>query len=165
MWDEKVILIYFISLKNYENLVDFTVFFTWIFRKYQSTSTQNLLVNNDEKKLLKSDIRPFSKWYKHYFNDIKLDSFSYGGVLGIKKDILQHSKEYYEKFLDKLSSHSNPEVGHYIERTWSKIINPSQSSSKIMLYLIFLFEKVILKMHQYDIFKFSLFFYFFLFFG
>ena len=116
------------KLSPFFDIMDFEI------DEYQSTSAQNLLVN-DEKKLLKSDIRPFGKWYKHYFNDIKLDSVSYGGVLGIKKeDILQHSKEYYEKFLDQLSSHSNPEVGHYIERTWSKIINPSQSSSKIMLY-------------------------------
>ena len=100
--------------------------------EYKSTNAQNLLVN-DEKKLLESDIKPFGKWYANYFNDIKLDSVSYLGVLALKKeDILQHSKEYYEVFLNQLSTHSNPEVGHYIERTWSKIFYPSSCLKMII---------------------------------
>jgi len=106
---------------SYEDIKNFEM------DEYQSTSSDNLLINN-EKKLFISDIRPFGKWYKHYFNDIKLDSVNYLGILGVKKeDILQHPKEYYEVFLNQLSTHPNPEVGHYIERTWSKMFNPLQS--------------------------------------
>ena len=109
-----------------DDIMDFEI------SEHKSSNSQNLLVN-DETKLLESDIKPFGKWYSNYFNDIKLDSISYLGVLAVKKeDILQHSKEYYEVFLNQLSTHSNPEVGHYIERTWSKIFYPSSSLKMII---------------------------------
>ena len=41
-----------------------------------------------------------------------------------RNDIRQHPKKYYQNFLDELSKSPNPEVGHYVERSWCAIFYP-----------------------------------------
>jgi hypothetical protein len=76
---------------------------------------------NPEAKLELSAIRPFGKWFNSNFN-CDISYVSYLGIIGIsKRDILNHPKSYYENLLIQLQNSSNPEVGHYVERSWEAI--------------------------------------------
>jgi hypothetical protein len=47
------------------------------------------------------------------------------GIFSIdKRDIIQNTVEHYKRFLELVNTHSNPEAGHYIERSWSAIFHP-----------------------------------------
>jgi len=76
---------------------------------------------NPESQLELAQTRPFGKWYESHFNhDIQF--VSYQGIIGIsKEDILNHPKSYYENLIAELQNSSNPEVGHYFERSWEAI--------------------------------------------
>lgn len=92
--------------------------------KWQSTSNENVNMN-DESTLVLSDIRPYGKWFEHHFGNNVVKFVTYYGINAIaKKHILQHPKEYYQNFLDELSVASNPEVGHYIERSYCALFHP-----------------------------------------
>jgi hypothetical protein len=92
--------------------------------EWVSTDIQNKNLN-PESKLELSEIRPFGKWYEYYFNDIIIHHITYFGIFSVdKRDILQHSKEYYEYLIKQLSNSSNPEVGHYFERAWCAVFYP-----------------------------------------
>jgi len=101
-----------------EELYDFTL------QEYKSTNKNNSLKNND-KTLEKAEIYPFGKWFEHYFNDIIITHISYNSIFALnKKHILQHPKEYYIKLIKQLEKSSNPEVGHYFERSWEAVFFP-----------------------------------------
>jgi hypothetical protein len=108
---------YIYDLKN--NLYDF------ILDVWKSSDEQNIIANtNDNHKLTPSNIRPYGKWYENNFGNKKNDWITFLGIHAIKKDhLLKNSKEYYIKFLKELEVSSNPEVGHYIERSYSAILN------------------------------------------
>lgn len=91
--------------------------------QYCSTSPENKSLNSDSTIEL-SKIRPFGKWFEEMFCDSVLTHVSYCGILSVsKKDVLQHPKSYYENLLKQLSYSSNPEVGHYVERSWQAIFS------------------------------------------
>lgn len=70
-------------------------------------------------------IRPYGKWYKYHFGNLHVKYFTINSIFSIdKRDIHQHSKGRYIVLLKQLSIHPNPEVGHYIERSWSAIFYP-----------------------------------------
>jgi len=93
-----------------------------------STDNTNKILKTEEK-LLPAEIRPFGKWYETKFPNIHVKYVSYTGILGIsKKHILQHPKSYYENLIRELSTHSNPEVGHYFERSWAAIFTPNNDA-------------------------------------
>lgn len=84
---------------------------------------------NPESNLELSKIRPFGKWFEYYFNDIQIHHVTYQGIFSVdKKDVLQHSKEYYEHLIKQLSNTSNPEVGHYFERAWCAVFYPMNNT-------------------------------------
>ena len=89
------------------------------------TETNKNIHNQKDLNILElSNIRPFGEWYNNYFGDLKINWVSYLGIIGIsKKHILNHPTEYYTIFLNQLLS-PNPEVGHYIERSWCAIFHP-----------------------------------------
>lgn len=102
---------------------------------WETTDKNNLLLNN-ESVLQKSEIRPYGKWYTHFFGNIQAKWFTMCGIFSIdKRDIIQHPIERYQKLLGMVSSHSNPEVGHYIERSWGVIFYPLKYTNKICLDL------------------------------
>jgi hypothetical protein len=91
---------------------------------WQCTDKNNLLLNN-ELILHKSDIRPYGKWYTQYFGNMTVKWVTFLGCFSIdKKDIIQNPIEHYNKFLETVNKHSNPEAGHYIERSWCAIFYP-----------------------------------------
>ena len=92
--------------------------------KYKTTHKNNL-TKNPESILQKSTIRPFGLWFDNMFGDIKVDCLIYYGIFSIHKDdIIQHPITRYENLIKELSNHSNPEVGHYFERSWCAVFHP-----------------------------------------
>ena len=72
-----------------------------------------------------SEIRPYRLWYTHYFEKKIVKINCYGGIFSIdKNDIIQNSVDFYNIFINQLNKSSNPEVGHYIERSWAAIFYP-----------------------------------------
>jgi hypothetical protein len=87
----------------------------------QNTINQEL---NNESTLFLCPQRPFGNWFsQHGFKDVQY--YCYYGIFSVDKlDILQHPIQRYKQLLRELSVHSNPEVGHYIERAWASIFGP-----------------------------------------
>lgn len=73
-----------------------------------------------------SDIRPFGKWHEAMFGEgTHLQSDDMHGVFAVhKKHIQQHDASYYQKFLDQVSDHHNPEVDYYLSRSWVSVFSP-----------------------------------------
>jgi hypothetical protein len=92
---------------------------------------------NPESELKKSDIRPFGKWFENKFGNIKVDCYIYYGIFSVhKNDILQNSIDKYKNLIGDLSDHSNPEVGHYFERSWCAIFHPMNTTDIIKYNVI-----------------------------
>jgi len=88
--------------------------------KYTSAFKDNQITD----KMLLSDIRPFGKWYEKYFN-YNVHNITWGAMFSIdKRDVLNHSKDWYIQFLKQIETDINPEIGHYIEKSWFAIFNP-----------------------------------------
>lgn len=91
---------------------------------YQASAGENKSLN-PESELLKSPLRPFGKWYDHNFPERKgkpLKYMCYTGIFAVsKEDILKNPIEKYKQLISYLDTHSNPEVGHYMERSWGAL--------------------------------------------
>jgi hypothetical protein len=99
---------------------------------WKSSYRDNLL-ENPEHILELSQIRPFGKWFESHFGDIHINHISYWGIMAISKEhILQRPKSYYEKLIKELSNSSNPEVGHYFERSWEAVFYPLSNAKFIL---------------------------------
>jgi hypothetical protein len=80
---------------------------------------------NPESKCLPALIRPFGSWYDHHFGDRLVKSYAYYGILSVdKRDVMQYKKDWFMKFLYGVARHSNPEAGHFTERSWAAIFYP-----------------------------------------
>lgn len=89
-------------------------------------------VLNPEMKLDNAKIRPFGKWFSDKFGDLKIEYVSYYGIFSVnKKEILQHSKSYYEELIKDLETSSNPEAGHFFERSWAAVFHPMSETKFI----------------------------------
>jgi hypothetical protein len=83
---------------------------------------------NSESKLKVANIRPFGKWYEAHFPAISTKYVIMQGIFSMEKqNIIQHDKTYYQSLVDELDGHSNPEVGHYMERSWGAVFHPIQN--------------------------------------
>jgi len=88
-------------------------------------SDPNNLINNNNTQLEPALLRPYGKWYKHFFGNIIVQKYCYMSIFSINKlDIIKHDINRYKQLLNAVSRHSNPEVGHYIERSWGAIFHP-----------------------------------------
>ena len=91
---------------------------------YSTSSPENYNKNMETATHL-ANIRPFWKWYLVNFGRIHVNYYTYKGIFSVdKRDILQHPRYRFEKLMNQVAVHSNPEVGHYIERTWGAIFYP-----------------------------------------
>jgi hypothetical protein len=98
---------------------------------YKSQCFENR-VKNPETRLYRCKIRPYGKWYDYFFGDSPAHWLSFKGVFSInKKDIIQHPVDRYITFRNILRVHSNPEAGHYVERSWGAIFFPLNYTAKI----------------------------------
>jgi len=89
---------------------------------------------NQETKLLPAIIRPFGAWYEQHFGDTDVKYISYWGIFSVDKKTI-HTKpvEYYKNLITELETHSNPEVGHYFERSWGAIFKPEKEDDFIYI--------------------------------
>ena len=86
---------------------------------------ENNLINNTNIKLQPSMIRPYGPCFLYNFGNIIVNYFCINGIFSLsKKDITKYDKNRYIKLLRQLNKHSNPEVGHYVERSWAAIFHP-----------------------------------------
>jgi len=90
------------------------------------SSSQVNANNNQDSSMEPSPIRPFGKWFESVFgSDTVTRCVNWYGILAVsKKDVLHRSLEFYQSLLTMLDKHNNPEVGHYIERSWYAIFQP-----------------------------------------
>jgi len=99
--------------------------------EWQASDISNSSLN-PERKLQLCKLRPFGRWYKYFFGNIKAKWNTYLGIFSIdKRDVLQHKKIKYELLMNTLINSSNPEAGHYIERSWGAIFYPMIYTKKI----------------------------------
>jgi hypothetical protein len=80
---------------------------------------------NPEEELLPALLRPYGKWFNYHFGNILVKNWCIHGIFSIQRiDIIKHPKIRYQKLLNGVSRHSNPEVGHYLERSWGAVFHP-----------------------------------------
>jgi len=82
-----------------------------------------------KKKIIRSTIRPYNKWFNTFINsDININDtyICKKSTFAVTKDlILSNSKEFYIKLLEEVEKHSvkghDSEVPHYFEHAWVEI--------------------------------------------
>lgn len=88
---------------------------------------------NSESMLYKCKLRPYANWYNYFFGNTTAHWSTMGGILSIdKRDVIQHPKTKYISILQTVNTHSNPEAGHYIERSWGVIFYPLTYTIKLV---------------------------------
>lgn len=79
--------------------------------------------------MLKSNIRPFGKWYEKVYGNKEITHSVYYGIFSVSnKHIKNSSLEFYKELISYVDTHYNPEVGHYLERTWIVNFQPVEDS-------------------------------------
>lgn len=92
--------------------------------KWTCTDTSNSNLNPEEQ-LLPAIIRPYGKWFLYHFGNITVKHWCIHGIFSVsQKDIIKHNISRYQQLLGAVGRHSNPEVGHYIERSWAALFHP-----------------------------------------
>ena len=112
-----------IFLVSYVNNLK-THFNNFILDDWVCTNSENKKLN-PESKLSPAILRPFGKWFNYHFGNIIVKYYCIHGILSIHKlDIIKHPLIRYQQLLGTLDKHSNPEVGHYVERSWAALFHP-----------------------------------------
>ena len=107
-------------------------FYNFTMDQYSTSYSQNYTKNN-ESNLFPAESRPFGKWYLHNFGNINVQYYLFHGIFSVdKNDVIAYPLYRYEKLLNQLDVHSNPEVGHYIERSWGAIFYP-MSNTRVLV--------------------------------
>jgi len=114
------------NIKN--ELYDFTL------NEWESTDAKNKELNQTNKLKLAS-IQPFGKWYTHHFNDVPTTCENTNLIFAMsKEDILKKPRSYYKKLIKEIDDHSNPETGHYFERSVEAVFYPIDQNSLVNLF-------------------------------
>lgn len=111
---------------RFNNVKDY--YYNFSLDEYKGTYLANYTLHEDNIEnyyVGKSPIRPFGVWYDYHFGNKETIFASFWGIISLSREnIIKHSKKYYETFLRELEGSSNPEGGHYIERSWCAIFSP-----------------------------------------
>lgn len=93
---------------------------------YVSSSNENKqILKEEDHRIQNSPERPYYQWFDKNFHDNKTNLFFYNCIFSVcKDDILKNDIEIYNKLMNYLKDHKNPEVGHYMERSWCALFNP-----------------------------------------
>jgi hypothetical protein len=95
---------------------------------YLSTHPSNKQINTDSK-IKRSDILPYGKWHDTHFPDVKTNCLAFNGIFSVSKEnILQKPISFYETLLNQLDDHHNPEVNHFMERSWYATFGPHENT-------------------------------------
>lgn len=132
-------------IKNYDNLTDYVIFTQGKYRDHIS-NFNNLFKNKncyfhphyypknfrlksyDGKLTANNENLTFGQWFEKYI-DKDIDTFhfkmKYGAIFTIRKEnILSRPKQFYEDLYKQLQKGgTNPELGHFFERSWYYIFN------------------------------------------
>lgn len=97
----------------------------FMLNSYQASAPSNAAVN-PETSLQLCKHRPFGIFYYAAFPELPpVHEVVYQGVFAVsRRHIQQHGRERYERLLAYLDTHSNPEAGHYMERSWLAAFYP-----------------------------------------
>ena len=97
--------------------------------KYVATNPLNAKLN-PENALQLSSIRPYGPWFDSNFPGYPpIHVFCNYSIFAVaKQHIIQNPIPFYRKLLDQLIVGSNPEAGHYMERSWGAIFYPYPDS-------------------------------------
>ena len=116
-----------LGYKNEKNIRN--VFYDFQIEEWKATNQENS-TSNPETKLQLCEPRPYGKWYDLNFNPVlDVHIVCYFGIFAVAREhIIQHPKSYYEKLIKYVETHSNPEAGHYMERSWGVIFYPYPES-------------------------------------
>lgn len=71
-----------------------------------------------------ASIRPFGEWFAKMIDATRPPPrlFCHTAMLSVSRDAIRsRPREFYKKLLDELSIDSNPEAGHFLERSWAAI--------------------------------------------
>lgn len=94
---------------------------------YTATNKANKDLN-PQSTLQLCPIRPFGKWYEEVFKGFEVPELIPVNVNAIfavdKLHIKNRPLSLYKKLLSYVDSHSNPEAGHYMERSWTTLFHP-----------------------------------------
>lgn len=72
--------------------------------------------------------RPFGIWYHKMFGDVQIKHVAYFGIFAASREhIHQRSIDSYVELYTCVNTHPNPEVGHYLERSWLAVFHPVPS--------------------------------------
>ena len=119
---------YFVG--HYQNNIKGS-FYDFQLDEWKTTDLKNF-TKNDESKLQLAKIRPYGLWYKYFFGDTIARWSTWWGIFSLdKRDIINHPITRYQILIELINKHSNPEAGHYIERSWSAIFYPLRYTQKI----------------------------------
>lgn len=95
---------------------------------YSASDADNYMAN-PEAALQPCKIRPFGVWYDAMFKGVRTTVMCDKGIFAVARDhVLQHPVSRYMKLRSFVDSHSNPEAGHFIERSWGAIFAPLPAS-------------------------------------
>ena len=118
----------FISLNEYDIK---KIHYNFKLDSYRTKHKGNKNINSSAE-LKKSTIRPFGLWYQNMFGNLQINCIVYYGIFSIhKNDIIQHHKSRYEFLIKELSLDSNPEAGHFFERSWCAVFHPLKETHLI----------------------------------
>lgn len=96
----------------------------FVLENHKCMDSSNFSLNN-ETKVQPALIRPFGKWFNFHFGNIYVKYYTYYAIFSIQKaDIIKHDINRYKKLLAGVEIHSNPEVGHFLERSWAAVFHP-----------------------------------------
>lgn len=92
--------------------------------KYASNTSANREVNPESDMKL-APLRPYGKWYEHYFGDISVPVITYTGIFAVSRNhIRNRPRQFYQSLLSTMDDHSNVEVAHYMERSYAALFHP-----------------------------------------
>ena len=92
-------------------------------RNYQSSESRNARANPESATHF-CEQRPLRAWM--VANDLpSLDGVTYSGIFAVSREHVHHRpRRFYENLIAYLDTHSNPEAGHFLERTWMSVFHP-----------------------------------------
>jgi hypothetical protein len=104
-----------------------------VFEKFKTIAIGDYKTKNEdnqklcaETKLDPCPMRPFGKWYLHHFPNTTIHHVAYFGIFAVSKTHIKQNTSFdkYVELYTSVNTHPNPEVGHYIERSWMAIFYP-----------------------------------------
>lgn len=106
---------------------------TFTLNEWKASAPENQALN-PETNLYPCPERPFGKWYETNFPGIHFRGVVYYGIFAASRvHIQQRNLSSYTRLIKYLDVHSNPEAGHYFERSWLAVFHPIPHVNKIFV--------------------------------